>query len=480
MVARTALMDFLANKIAPFGEKVAAQRHLKALREGVLMAMPLVLVGSIFTLIGSFPIEAWTTWLNKHGELDVLLNTMANNTFGLISLATAFGIAYSLAKSYDTDGPSAGIIAIGAFLLVTPPLKTDDGFGIPYGLMGGKGLFTAIVVAMITAEIYRQFIQRDFTIKMPKGVPDAVGRSFAALIPGAVIIILFAAVMKVLQVTGVGSLNNLLALIIGTPLGLIGGTLGGTFVAVLLNSVFWFCGVNGGQVVGSVMNPIWLQQADANRLALQAGQDLPNIITAPFMDLFVYIGGGGATIGLALCLMFLSRSREYKTLGRVSGIPALFHITTPILFVFPTVLNPIMFVPFVLTPIVNAVVTYLSMATGLVPYTTGVALPWTTPPIIGGFLATGSWQGAVLQAVLVVISFLIYLPFFKAADAAHVKAEAAGVQASEAADEVAELKEVAEHSEERHEHRDKAEGAAAPQDASPSPAEPSKRTTHRQ
>lgn len=394
--------------------------------------------------------------------------------------ATAFGIAYSLAKSYDTDGPSAGIIAIGAFLLVTPPLKTDDGFGIPYGLMGGKGLFTAIVVAMITAEIYRQFIQRDFTIKMPKGVPDAVGRSFAALIPGAVIIILFAAVMKVLQVTGVGSLNNLLALIIGTPLGLIGGTLGGTFVAVLLNSVFWFCGVNGGQVVGSVMNPIWLQQADANRLALQAGQDLPNIITAPFMDLFVYIGGGGATIGLALCLMFLSRSREYKTLGRVSGIPALFNINTPILFVFPTVLNPIMFVPFVLTPIVNAVVTYLSMATGLVPYTTGVALPWTTPPIIGGFLATGSWQGAVLQAVLVVISFLIYLPFFKAADAAHVKAEAAGVQASESADEVAELKEVAEHSEERHEHRDEAESAAAPQDASPSPAEPSKRTTHRQ
>ena len=215
-------------------------------------------------------------------------------------------------------------------------------------------------------------------------------------------------------------------------------------------------------------------------LALQAGQDLPNIITAPFMDLFVYIGGGGATIGLALCLMFLSRSREYKTLGRVSGIPALFNINTPILFVFPTVLNPIMFVPFVLTPIVNAVVTYLSMATGLVPYTTGVALPWTTPPIIGGFLATGSWQGAVLQAVLVVISFLIYLPFFKAADAAHVKAEAAGVQASESADEVAELKEVAEHSEERHEHRDKAEGAAAPQDASPSPAEPSKRTTHRQ
>lgn len=480
-MARTVSMNAaLIGKITSIGEKVAAQRHLKALREGVLMAMPLVLVGSIFTLIGSFPIPAWITWLNQHGGLDVLLSTMADNTFGLLSLATAFGVAYSLAKSYDTDGPSAGVISIGAFLLVTPPLKTEDGgLGIPYGLMGGKGLFTAIVIAMIAAEIYRQFIQHDFTIKMPKGVPEAVGRSFAALVPGAVIIILFAVIMKILQATGVGSLNNLLALIIGAPLGLIGGTLGGTFVAVLLNSVFWFCGVNGGQVVGSVMSPIWLQQADANRLALQSGQALPNIITSPFMDLFVYIGGGGATIGLALCLMFLSRSREYKTLGRVSGIPALFNINTPILFVFPTVLNPIMFVPFVLAPIVNAVLAYVSMATGLVPYTTGVALPWTTPPIVGGFLATGSWQGAVLQAVLVVISFLIYLPFFKAADAAHLKSEAAGVQTSESADEVAELKAVAKRSEERREHREQAAEAMAPQAAS-STTDTSQHMAHRQ
>ena len=269
------MMDFLSNKLAPFGEKVAAQRHLKALREGVLMAMPLVLIGSIFTLIGSFPIEAWTKWLHTHGELDALLSTMANNSFGLIGLATAFGISYRLAESYKTDGPSAGVLAIGAFLLVTPPIASKEGAnGIPYGLIGGKGLFTAIVIAFITAEIYRQFIQRKFTIKMPKSVPEAVGHSFAALVPGTVIIVLFAIVTKVLQVTGIGSLNNLLAIIVGTPLALIGATLPGTFVAVLLNSVFWFCGVNGGQVVGSVMNPIWLQQADANRIALQAGHAL--------------------------------------------------------------------------------------------------------------------------------------------------------------------------------------------------------------
>ena len=428
-----ALMNFLANKLAPFGEKVAQQRHLKALREGVLMAMPLVLIGSIFTLIGSFPVDAWTTWLHEHGELDTLLNTMANNSFGLLALATSFGIAYRLAESYDTDGPSAGILALGAFLLVTPPLTDADGaVGIPYGMMGGKGLFTAIVVAFVAAEIYRQFIQRDFTIKMPKSVPDVVGRSFAALVPGAVILILFAVIMKVLQVTGIGSLNNLLAIIVGTPLSYIGATLPGTFVAVLRNSIFWVCGVNGGQVVGSVMNPIWLQQADANRLALQAGQELPNIITAPFMDLFVYMGGGGATIGLALCLLFFSKSKEYKVLGKVSGIPALFNINTAILFSFPTVLNPIMLIPFIQTPVANAVITYAAMATGLVPLTTGVALPWTTPPILGGFLATGgSWQAAVLQAILVVLSFVIYYPFFKAADMAHVRIEQGKESAAE-------------------------------------------------
>lgn len=409
-------LSFLENKLAPLGEKISSQRHLKALREGILMAMPLVLIGSFFVLIKDFPIEAWTAWLNGNGLYEIL-NIMANNTFGLMALATSFGIACRLSESYDCDGPSAGIISLAAFLLVTPSISNADGAaGIPYSALGGKGVFSAIVVGMVSAEIYRLCIQKNVAIRMPSGVPEAVSKSFSALIPGLFVIILFAVVYKVLQVTGLGSLNDILAKIIGIPLGYIAGTLPGTFVAVLLNSLFWFCGVNGGQVVGSVMNPLWIQYADANRVALAAGQPLPNIITAPFMDLFVYMGGGGATIGLALCLMFFAKSKQFKTLGKVSGIPALFNINTAILFTFPTVLNPIMLIPFILTPIVNAVVTYFSMASGLVPLTTGVTLPWTTPPIIGGFLATGSWQGAVLQAVLIVISFAIYLPFFKAAD----------------------------------------------------------------
>lgn len=421
------MIGFLEGKLAPLGERIGRQRHLKALREGIMMAMPLVLLGSFFTLIKDFPIAGWTVWLQNHGNLDVLLTSMANNSFGLMALITTFGVAYRLAVSYETDGPSAGVLALGTFLMMTPSVQAEGGgLAIPYGMLGGKGIFAAIIVAMVAAEIYRWFIQKNITIKMPNGVPDAVSKSFSALIPGITILTVFAVVSKIIEATGLGSLNAILSIVIGKPLGLIAGTLPGTFVAVLLNSLLWFCGVNGGQVVGAVMNPLWIQYADANRIAQAAGEALPNIITAPFMDLFVYIGGGGATIGLALCLMFFSKSKSYKTLGKVSGIPAMFNINTAILFTFPTVLNPIMIIPFVLTPAINAVITYVVMNIGLVPYTTGVTLPWTTPPVIGGFLATGSWKGAVLQLVLVAVSFCIYFPFFKAADRRNVLEENRG------------------------------------------------------
>ncbi|OLU36102.1 PTS cellobiose transporter subunit IIC [Ileibacterium valens] len=427
---RKGLLSFLENRLAPLGEKIGSQRHLKALREGILIAMPLVLIGSFFVLIKDFPVDAWTAWLKENGAY-ALLDAMANNSFGLMALITSFGIADRLSRSYGTDGVSAGVLSLAAFLLVTPIISNEAGAaGIPYSALGGKGIFSAILVSMVSAEIYRWFIQKNITIKMPGSVPEAVSKSFSALIPGLVILIVFAIVKILLEITGLGSLNDILSRVIGVPLGYIAGTLPGTFVAVLLNSLFWFCGVNGGQVVGSVMNPLWIQYADANRVALAAGEALPNIITAPFMDLFVYMGVGGATIGLALCLLFFSRSKEFKTLGKVSGIPALFNINTAILFTFPTVLNPIMLIPFVLTPVINAIVTHFAMLSGLVPLTTGVTLPWTTPPVIGGFLATGSWQGAVLQIVLVAVSFAIYYPFFKAADLRKLEEEKGEIPAS--------------------------------------------------
>ncbi|HGJ6668690.1 TPA: PTS sugar transporter subunit IIC, partial [Streptococcus pneumoniae] len=208
----------------------------------------------------------------------------------------------------------------------------------------------------------------------------------------------------------------------------IAGTLPGMILCVIVNSFFWFCGVNGGQVLNAFVDSVWLQFTTENQEAVAAGQTLQHIITLPFKDLFVFIGGGGATIGLAICLFLFSKSRANKTLGKLAIIPSIFNINTAILFTFPTVLNPIMLIPFIATPTINALITYVSMAVGLVPYTTGVILPWTMPPIIGGFLATGaSWRGALLQVVLILVSVAIYYPFFKIADKRNLEKEKATV-----------------------------------------------------
>ncbi|MTV73595.1 PTS cellobiose transporter subunit IIC, partial [Streptococcus pneumoniae] len=352
------------------------------------------------------------------------------STVAIISLVACFGIAYRLSEGYGTDGPSAGIIALSSFVLMAPrfssmvydkngeQVKQLFGGAIPFSSLNASSLFMAITIGLVTAEIYRMFIQRGITIKMPSGVPDVVSKSFSALLPGFTTFVLWALVLKGLEAAGVaGGLNGLLGAIVGTPLKLIAGTLPGMILCVIVNSFFWFCGVNGGQVLNAFVDSVWLQFTTENQEAVAAGQTLQHIITLPFKDLFVFIGGGGATIGLAICLFLFSKSRANKTLGTLAIIPSIFNINTAILFTFPTVLNPIMLIPFIATPTINALITYVSMAVGLVPYTTGVILPWTMPPIIGGFLATGaSWRGALLQVVLILVSVAIYYPFFKIAD----------------------------------------------------------------
>lgn len=190
-------------------------------------------------------------------------------------------------------------------------------------------------------------------------------------------------------------------------------------ILVTLNSLFWFIGIHGGNVVNSVMQPVWLANLDANKEAYQAGLELPHIFTSSFMDNFVYIGGGGATLGLVLVLGYLARkkktSQQTKVLAPITVVPGLFNINEPTMFGLPIVLNVLLVVPFVLAPIVNVIVAYFAMASGLVPFTRTVAT-WTMPIIISGFLTTSSLMGAVLQIVIVILDILLYLPFFLAVE----------------------------------------------------------------
>jgi PTS system cellobiose-specific IIC component len=281
--------------------------------------------------------------------------------------------------------------------------------------MGSKGLFVAMIIAMISTEIYRFFIQKNIIIKMPDGVPPAVSKSFIALIPGFVVIAFIWILRLIVEQTSFESLHNIVGEILGKPLGVLGGSLIGSLVAVFLIQLLWSCGLHGASIVGGVMGPIWLASMDANRIAFQGGQtDLPNIFTQQFFDIFIYIGGSGATLALVVAMLLRSRSQQMKQLGRLAIGPGIFNINEPITFGMPIVMNPLLILPFILTPLATVIITYLAMKTGLVVRPSGIAVPWTMPPIIGGYLAAGNKiSGAVLQIVNFVVAFAIYYPFFR-------------------------------------------------------------------
>jgi cellobiose PTS system EIIC component len=311
-----------------------------------------------------------------------------------------------------------------AFLLATPyqvPFTPEGsseaimvGGAIPAALMGSKGLFIAMLLSILSTEIYRFIIQKKIVIKMPDGVPPAVSKSFVALIPGFAVVVVIWLLRLLVENTDFESLHNVVTQLLQEPLSALGGTLAGTLLALVLVQMLWSTGLHGQTIVGGVMGPIWLAAMDANRVAFQAGEEVPNIVTQQFIDIFILIGGSGATLALVLSMLFVAKSNQMKQLGRLGVAPGLFNINEPIIFGMPIVMNPIMIIPFILVPIVLTTITYLSMQMGIVAKPVGISLPWTTPPIFGGFLATGGkLSGAVLQLVNLVVAFLIYVPFFK-------------------------------------------------------------------
>lgn len=262
------LNEVIEEKLLPIAAKLGSNKILISIRDGITLSMPLIIIGSLFLIIASFPIQAWTDWLTAVG-IDGYLWKGVDSSFGLMGLVASFGIANSLARQNKVDGISAGIIALSSFVVVTPFVSSEAGAGIPVGYMGSKGLFVAMVLGIVSALIFNWFIKKDVRIKLPDAVPPAVASSFSALIPGAVIITLWLVVFGILDRVSIGNIHDLLLKVLGGPLGLLGNNIFGTLIAILLNSLFWMVGIHGGNVVNSILKPIWLMNSDANRLVFQ-------------------------------------------------------------------------------------------------------------------------------------------------------------------------------------------------------------------
>ena len=413
----------LTERIERIGYKIGQQRHLLSLRDGIVLAMPLILAGSIFIILTNLPINGWDKVISSLG-IGEWVGRIINGSFGIMGLVASFGIAKSLAEKYDIDGASAGVLSLSSYLILMPPVISETDKGVPYALLGSKGLFVAILVGLITTEIFKFFYKKNIVIKMPENVPPAVARSFAALIPSTVILLFWGFIAFLSVKLGYDSLFDMVVKLVSTPLIIVGTGIIATILSVIFNSLFWGIGIHGGQIVGAVMNPIWLTASDQNRLAYEAGKELPHIVTSTFMDSIVWMGGGGATIGLAIVMFFFARSKQNKILGKLALPPGLFNINEPLLFGLPVVMNLKIWIPFILAPVATTIVSYYAMYFGLVAKTTGVIIPWATPAIISGYLATGGKiSGALLQVVTILLTIIIYYPFFRSIDNEYKKEE---------------------------------------------------------
>lgn len=403
----------LQEKLLPVAARLGNNKALVSIRDGITLTIPLLLIGSLLMVIASFPIPGWEKYLGDIGVADYLWKGV-DSSFGLLGLVASFGIAYFMARQYKVDGIPAGIVSLSSFITVTPFITGEAGAGMPTAFMASKGLFVAMILGLINGYIYQWFINHNIQIKMPDGVPPAVSQSFSAIIPGAVTIVGWLIVYATLDKLSLPNLHEIAQGALGGPLGLLGNNVIGLLILIFLNSSFWFVGLHGGNVVNAVMKPLWLANLDANKVAYQTGETLPNIFTSVFMDNFVFIGGGGATIGLVLALGYLAHkkkaSKQLKTLAPITVIPGLFNINEPAMFGVPIVLNILLLVPFILAPMFNLLVAWGAMASGLVPLTY-TDPSWTMPPVISGLLATGSISGSLLQIVLIVLDVLLYLPF---------------------------------------------------------------------
>jgi cellobiose PTS system EIIC component len=418
---------FLDEKLSTPMAKLAEQRHLRAVRDGIIATLPLIIVGSFFLIVAFPPLpESWaiTEYLSSNAAKILLPYRM---TMYIMTLYVTFGIGYSLAKSYKLDPVTGGILASMAFLLTLVPQAADGlGLTIPMGNLGSAGMFVGIIVSIFAVEILRLTTRTNFRIRMPEQVPDAVARSFEALTPTAIIILI------------IGSLTYFVEFewhkVIGEwvkPLVDASDTLPSVLIIVLLITFFWSFGIHGASIVGTLARPLWLTLLEQNSNAQAAGDALPNIAAEPFYQWFIWIGGSGATIGLVILLATITRSKYAKTLGRTAFLPGIFNINEPLVFGAPIVLNPILIIPFIIAPLANAVVAWFATSWGLVNAVT-VTAPWTLPGPIGSYLATGGdWRAIILNLVCIGLSVVVYYPFVKLYDNKLLREEQVEVEALE-------------------------------------------------
>ena len=410
----TRAKGFLATRLVPTLTALSENTYMSAIRAGMVSVVPLTIIGGLFMIVAYFPITGWDKLV---APCMSLLQIPVTATFGLLAVFVCFAIGYDLGKQFKQEAIVSATMATLVFLMIQLQLK-DQSFSMDS--LGSKGLFTAIIIALVSVRVQKFFTDKNFVIKLPENVPPIVYESFLSLSPLFFLVLLFWLIRFVCGV----DIDHIVQATF-KPLVFALNTLPGILVYAFLVTLLWSVGINGDNAMDAIVAPIFLQFLTANVEATTHGHPLPYVTAYGFFTSFVNVGGTGATIALAL-IMLNSKEPGYRKVSRLSLPTQIFGINEPIFFGFPIVLNPIFMVPYVLNALILTTATYLLMYWGVIhkPF---VIVPWTIPPVIGHYLVSGGdWKAALWGVISIFIAMAVYFPFAKAAERQRLKAEAAG------------------------------------------------------
>jgi len=392
--------NWIEEHIVPGVVKFTQNKYVDGIRQGFLDTIPLMLIGSIFLVIALFPVEGWSDVL---GSFFDKLWVMYTFTFGVLAVATTYTISYHIAKNLNMDPILPAMFSILGFLMLSPPTEG----GLPIGNLGGTGLFSSIIVAVLAPTLLKFMYDKNITFRMPKEVPEGIASVFTSIVPGFVFMTLIWVIRIILNFDVNSWIISLLS-----PLVRAGDSLWVLLVEAFINRAAWIFGIHGYTVVQSVAMPFWQMALEENIQAAAAGLPIPHVGTSTFFD-GLAIWSGSLTWPVIVIMLF-SKLRSWRAIARLNAPVGIFCIWEPVVFGLPIILNPILAIPMILTSLWGVVVAYYAVIWGLVttPY---VMIPMITPPILSGFLSTGGdWRSIPVSIIVLVGAGLIWYPFLKA------------------------------------------------------------------
>ncbi|MGX7776571.1 PTS cellobiose transporter subunit IIC [Streptococcus pluranimalium] len=427
------MFEFLEKYLMGPMSKVSTWRPVRAIVAAGMASIPLTIVGSAFLVLGVIP-QAFSLlagiWAGSFDLFSALTLLAYKCSMGILTLYFAFVIGYEYTKIYqeeeglDLAPLNGGILSVFAFFMTIPELTWTNGSmalvanettingwsvgGDSLARLSTSGLFTGILMAILAVQLYRLCVARKWVVKMPDSVPEGVSRSFTALIPAFVVAITVILINGVFIMMGTDIYK-----VIAIPFGFvknITNSIGGIIVIYFLVHALWLVGIHGANIVMGLVNPILL----ANMADNVNGADIA--FAGEFTNAYVTIGGSGATLGVCLFMAFMARSEQLKMLGRASIGSSLFNINEPLIFGLPIVYNPVLAIPFIIAPVVTAIIAYLGVKTGFAGKAI-VQTPWPTPGGIGAYVGSGgNINAAILAIMCILIAFAIWFPFIKKYD----------------------------------------------------------------